>query len=248
MTYREGAEKYYDLFGEKDDAPFYIDLAHHHGDKALELGVGTARLAIQLARVGIETWGIDNSHHMLKAAEANIVKEPLEVRNRLHIRRADARGFNLKERFGLIYFPSFSFDHILKREDQVATLEAVHRHLSPDGVYAFDLAHVPNLKVDRGWFVQRRALDEHRMVVRTGFHRTDPEKHLMSIDLWYELIDEGRIVERYFEGGEVYIHTKDGIRELLEEAGYEVKAWYGGYKGQIFSEKSEMMVIVAQPI
>ena len=55
MASREGTERYYDLFGVKDDAPFYIDLAHRHGDKALELGVGTARLAIQLARAGVET-------------------------------------------------------------------------------------------------------------------------------------------------------------------------------------------------
>jgi len=49
MTYREGAEKYYDLFGEKQDVGFYLDLAREQGGKALELGVGTARLAIQLA-------------------------------------------------------------------------------------------------------------------------------------------------------------------------------------------------------
>jgi hypothetical protein len=28
MSYREGVEKFYDLFGAKDGAPFYIDLAH----------------------------------------------------------------------------------------------------------------------------------------------------------------------------------------------------------------------------
>ena len=53
MSYREGDEKFYDQFGAKDDAPF-LNLAHGHGDNALELGVGTARLAIQLARVGVE--------------------------------------------------------------------------------------------------------------------------------------------------------------------------------------------------
>jgi hypothetical protein len=54
MSYREGAEKFYDQFRANDDAPFYIDLAHEHEDKALEMGVGTARLTIQLARVGVE--------------------------------------------------------------------------------------------------------------------------------------------------------------------------------------------------
>jgi len=54
MTYRSGAEKFYDLFGAKDDVAFYIELAHEHGNRALELGVGTARLAIELAKERIE--------------------------------------------------------------------------------------------------------------------------------------------------------------------------------------------------
>jgi len=247
VSYREGAERYYDLFGAKDDAPFYIELAHRHGDKALELGVGTARLAIQLARAGIETWGIDNSPHMLKAAETNLAKEPPQVRARLRLELADARDFDLGERFGLVYFPSFSFDHLLEREDQIRALETIRRHIAPSGAYAFDLAHVPDLKEDSGWFVQRRPLDEYRTVVRTGYHSTDPEKRLMTVNLWYELYEDGRMAERYFEGGEVYVHSPEGIRGLLDETGYEVEAWYGGHEGQEFNEKSGMMVIVARP-
>ncbi len=72
MSYQKGAMKFYDLFGEKEDASFYISLARKHGKKALELGVGTARLAIQLARSGSEVWGIDNSIYMLKVAEKKL--------------------------------------------------------------------------------------------------------------------------------------------------------------------------------
>jgi len=246
MSYREGAEKYYDLFGEKDDGPFYIELAHEHGSKSLELGVGTARLAIQLARSGVETWGMDNSPHMLRAAMANLAKEPPGVRSRVRLELADVRDFDLGEDFGLVYFPSFSFDHILEKGDQKRALENIRGHVASGGVYAFDLAHVADLKGESGWFVQRRPLDEHRMVVRTGFHRTDPGKRVMTMDLWYDLYEDGRMLERYFEGGEVYVHTPDGIRRLLERAGFEVEAWYGDHKKRAFTEKSGMMVIVAR--
>lgn len=246
MTYREGAEKFYDLFGEKEDGPFYIELAHKHGDKALELGVGTARLAIQLAREGIETWGIDNSPHMLKAANKNVENEPPEVRSLIHLKQADVRDFDLGQLFGLIYFPSFSFDHLLEIEDQREALLNIKRYLAPDGVYAFDLAHSPELKKDSGWFVQRKRLDDHKIVVRTGHHSTDPKKCLMSLNLWYELFEDGKMVERYFEGAETYVHTPEGIRELLRDTGYEILAWYGGHEKQEFTDKSEMMVIVAR--
>ena len=245
MSYREGAEKFYDLFGAKDDAPFYIELAHKYGDKALELGVGTARLAIQLAREGVETWGIDNSPHMLRAAERNVAEEPTEVRGLLHLELADVRNFQLNETFGLIYFPSFSFDHILDRGDQLGALQAIKGHLDPDGVYAFELAHIPKLTAKGGWFVQRKPLDEN-LVVRTVYHSTDVERRIMSVSLWYDVVEDGRIVERYYDGSDVYVHSVEGVRSLLDEAGFEVLEWYGDLRKGEFTDESEMMVVLAR--
>lgn len=246
MAYREGAKKYYDLFSARNDAPFYIELAHRHGDRSLELGVGSARLAIQLARAGIEIWGIDNSPHMLRAAEAKLAREPTEVRSRIHLALGDVRDFDLGELFGLIYFPSFSFDHLTSREDQSLALRCIRRHLAPDGIYAFDLANV-HVVEDLGWFVQRRNLNERRTVVRVGYNRVHPEKTLMSIDLWYELYEDGRMLERYHEGGDVYIHAPEGVRYLLEENGFKVEAVYGGYNRRPFTADDEMMVFVTRP-
>jgi SAM-dependent methyltransferase len=247
MSYREGAEKFYDLFGEKDDVTFYLELAQEHGGSALELGVGTARLAIKLARSGVETWGMDNSSHMLRAARANLAREPPEVRSRVRLELANVRDFDLEEEFGLVYFPSFSFDHVLDRGDQISALEAIRRHIAPGGVYAFDLAHVPELKAESGWFVQKKPLDGGRMVVRVGHHKTRPEKRIMTVSLWYELYEDGQMLERYFDGSDVYVHSPEGIRGLLEETGYEIEAWYGDHEKRAFTSKSGMMVIVAKP-
>ncbi len=54
------ASKYCDLFGSKDDVAFYRELAIKHGRKALELGVGTGRVAIELAKAGVIVLRIDN--------------------------------------------------------------------------------------------------------------------------------------------------------------------------------------------
>jgi len=248
MAYREGAEKYYDLFGEKQDVGFYLDLAKEQGGKALELGVGTARLAVQLARAGVEVWGIDNSPHMLRAARAKLAKEKPNVRCRVHLEQADVREFTLPERFGLVYFPSFSFDHLVTRNDQISTLRCVLRHLTSDGVFAFDLAQVPKIEAGSGWFVERKALNDRRTVVRLGFHKTNAEKRLMSMDLWYELYENGLMLERYHEGGEVYIHDPDSVKRLLMENGFEIVDWYGGHGKERFTDSSKMMVIVARPL
>jgi len=185
---------------------------------------------------------------MLKAAEANLIMEPPEVRKRVHLELADVRDFDLNEDFGLVYFPSYSFDHILERGDQIRALKAIRRHIAHEGIYAFDLTHVPELEADSGWFVQKRSQDGDRMVVRTGHHVTRPEERIMTVSLWYELYGDGRMLERYFDGSDIYVHSPEGIRRLLEETRYEIEAWYGGYDRRSFTPESEMMVIIARPI
>jgi ubiquinone/menaquinone biosynthesis C-methylase UbiE len=88
MTYRLAA-KFYDLFGSKDDLEFYKELALHSGGEALELGVGTARVAIALAKVGVTVVGIDNSVHMLRVAREELAKESEAVRRRVARARAN---------------------------------------------------------------------------------------------------------------------------------------------------------------
>ncbi|UCH71349.1 MAG: class I SAM-dependent methyltransferase [Candidatus Bathyarchaeota archaeon] len=53
----------------KNDLDFYKKLALQRGNRALELGVGTGRVAIPLARAGMTILGIDNSHAQSSQSE-----------------------------------------------------------------------------------------------------------------------------------------------------------------------------------
>ena len=246
-SYQEGAERFYDLFGEKDDVEFYVEQAKRSGGKALELGVGTARLAIRLARAGVETWGIDTSRHMLNATENNIAKEDPETQARLHMTLGNAVDFSLPEKFNMIYFPSCSFDHILDPADQKAALLNIKRHLAPGGRLVFDLYLVKELKEDRGWFVQRKDLEDGTKVIRSGYHVTRPEQRLMLLDMWYDLVVDGRVTERFYEGSDVYIHDVEGVKALLDETGYEVVEEHGDHHGKPYEEGDGLIVFVTRP-
>ena len=245
-SYQEGAERFYDLFGEKDDVDFYVEQAKMSGGKALELGVGTARLAIRLARAGVETWGIDTSRHMLNAAEKNIAEEAPETQALLHMALGNALGFTLPDRFGLIYFPSCSFDHILVPADQKEALLNIKRHLAPGGRYVFDLYLVKELKADRGWFVERKELEDGTKVIRSGYHVTRPERRLMSLDMWYDHVVDGRVAERFYEGSDVYVHDAEKMKGLLGETGYEVVEEYGDHHGKPYEEGDCLIVFVTR--
>ncbi len=73
------------------------------------------------------------------------------------------------------------------------------------------------------------------------------ERRIMSVSLWYEVVEEGRIVERFYDGSDVYVHSVEDVRSLLDEAGFEVLEWYGDLRKGEFTEGSEMMVVLARP-
>jgi SAM-dependent methyltransferase len=247
MNYLEGAEKFYDLFGEKDDVEFYVSQAKHYGNSALELGVGTARLAIRLAKAGVEVWGIDTSQYMLNAARIKIEKLDLKTQNLLHLKLDNAVTFKFPTKFDLIYFPSCSFDHILDINDQRNVLRNVKDHLASNGAFVFDLYLISEIKADKGWFVQRKELDKTKYVIRSGFHVNHPETRTMCLNMWYEVYNNGRMLERYHEGSNVYVHDVEGVRNLLKDARFDILHEYSDYRGKPFKEGDGLIVFVVQP-
>jgi ubiquinone/menaquinone biosynthesis C-methylase UbiE len=245
MNYKEGAMHFYDFFGEKDDEKFYVEQAKKHGTTALEMGIGTARLAILLAREGIETWGLEKSPYMLKAAHKKIKKEEPDVQALLHLVSGNAIDFNLQQKFDFIYFPSCSFDHILEPRDQYKALRNIKRHLNPNGGYVFDLYVKKKNKLDKGWFIQKKELSKIMTIVRSGYYFTDFEKRIMSLDMWYEVVENGRVMERYFEASQVYIHRPEEVRKMLFKTGFKVVEEYGNYHGKHF-ENDEIIIFVTR--
>src|SRR5215467_10175690 len=106
------------------DAAFYLDLARRARGPVLELGCGTGRVLLPIAREGIECTGLDASRSMLARLRASRPPKSL----RLVFGRM--QDFSIpKKRFALIYSAFRAFQHLLTVEDQLACLAAVRRHL-----------------------------------------------------------------------------------------------------------------------
>jgi SAM-dependent methyltransferase len=244
MTYGLAAAKFYDLFGSKNDLEFYKELAFQSGGKALELGVGTARVAITLARAGVKVFGIDNSVHMLRAARERVAKEPEAVRKRVIFKVGDMRNFELKQTFPFIYIPASTFDHNITVEDQKRTLKCVYQHLEENGTFAFDLDQVSLGEPEASWWIDRKEIDSKEMVVRSVFKRRDMVRRRCDLDIFYDVYENGKLLERYHEYGEVAIIFKDEIIELLEETGFKVVSVYGNFDKSKYQKSSPRIVLV----
>jgi ubiquinone/menaquinone biosynthesis C-methylase UbiE len=245
MTYGQAA-KFYDLFGSKNDLEFYREHALASGNKALELGVGTGRVAISFARAGHRVVGIDNSVHMLNVAREKLTKETPEVRKRVILKRGDMRTFELSESFPYICIPASTFDHNVTVEEQRRTLNCIYKHLEKNGTFAFDLQQTVPSKPETSWWIDRREIKDGKLVVRSVFTRRSLTTHACTLDLFFDVYRNSRLLDRYHEHGEVALISKSQITTLLEQTGFKVRSLYRDFDGTAYRRDSSHMVIVAK--
>jgi SAM-dependent methyltransferase len=119
---------------------FYRDVARQAAGPVLELGCGTGRLTVPLARDGHPLVGLDASPAMLDAARAKARAAKLAIEFVL----GDMRNFNLCGRFGLIIVSCNSLAHLLENDALRACFRCIARHLAPNGRLAFDIVN-PNV-------------------------------------------------------------------------------------------------------
>jgi ubiquinone/menaquinone biosynthesis C-methylase UbiE len=119
------------------DIEFYLDLVREARGRVLEVGVGTGRIAIALARKGIEVIGLDASKAMLDIARRKARLS--RVNSSLKLIYGDMRSFEIHQNFRVILVPFFAFQHLLTSSDQRTCLETLRRHTEPGGLIAIHL-------------------------------------------------------------------------------------------------------------
>jgi SAM-dependent methyltransferase len=150
---REGAEALYrdpQLFDQlyrrrRQDVAFYVRMAERFGGPVLELGVGTGRVAIAIARAGHQLVGVDAMPAMLAQARRQLAQLPAAVAARVQLVRGDLRRVQLRRRFGLVIAPFNTFMHLYGRDDLERALAACRRHLAPRGRLVLDVM-MPDLR------------------------------------------------------------------------------------------------------
>jgi SAM-dependent methyltransferase len=115
--------------------PYYVELCRKTSGHILELACGTGQLTVPVASAGLRIAGIDASTPMLNAAKERAAAAKVSVEYVL----GDMRNFDLGRRFGLIFIARNSLLHLHSTEDILAAFATVRRHLTPDGIFAFDI-------------------------------------------------------------------------------------------------------------
>lgn len=126
--------------GRLDDVEFYRRLARKYAGPVLEYGMGNGRIAIPMAEQGVTVTGIDLSKPMLDDLGRRLETQPAEIQRRITAVHGDMRETKLSRKFPLVICTFNTFLHLYTREDVESFLACVAHHLSPDGVFVFDVA------------------------------------------------------------------------------------------------------------
>jgi SAM-dependent methyltransferase len=116
---------------------FLADLAGHGA--ALELGIGTGRIALPLAHRGIRVHGIDLSEAMVARLRAKPGAEQIDVTI------GDFAATTVDGRFSVAYLVFNTIMNLTTQDGQVACFQNAAAHLEPGGCFAIEVM-VPALQ------------------------------------------------------------------------------------------------------
>jgi SAM-dependent methyltransferase len=169
------------------DLPLWDELADAAGDPILELGCGTGRVSLHLARRGHRVVGLDIDDELLGAFAEGARGWPVAAV------RGDAREFEIPLEFALVLAPMQLIQLFDEAAERISCLRCIGRHLSAgrraalaivDGVPPAEDAGPPlpdSSEVD-GWVYSSLPLgadaDSEAIVIRRLRQRVSPEGRL----------------------------------------------------------------------
>ena len=245
--------RYYDLSHQPlvEDIPFLLRQAAETGGPALELGCGSGRLLVPLARAGVAVVGVDNSPEMLARAAMRLTGEPVEVRAGVRLVEGDVRSLALPglEPFALAYFGYNTFLHL----DETAAAAALRRLrplLRPGARLLIDVDHPLALSAagdDPDFVLEDELRDEAlgETIRQFTAYESVPGEQAVDVTCVYETNKSGddaptRVKLRYHY---FYPHQYDLLFGLT---GFRLLGLLGDYDDSRFDEDSERLIIVGE--
>lgn len=243
--------RFYDLDYEpfQDDVALYLGFAERTGGPLLELGCGTGRLLLPLARAGFGVTGVDMSPKMLDIARQKAAAAGLE--GQVTLLQADMRQVDLPQRFRMAFIALNSLMHLTTLEDQLAALRAWRRLLLPGGLLIIDVDNPSPqhlLEADGRIDLQGRWFDpQSGATVMKHISRTvDTARQLQHVLFIYdEVFPDGAVRRTLAPFQARYLYRFEG-ELLLDKAGYTPEQVYGSYDLDPYDSGSERMVFVAR--
>lgn len=228
---------------EMNDLPFYSHwLEKRKNGNILELCCGTGRLTIPLVQAGFNITGVDNSSSMLKQAKEKARKLNIPIQ----FIESDMRTLDLPEVYDIIFIPFNSIHHLYNNQDFFSVLTSVKKYLKNDGYFLFDCFN-PDIR----YIVN----SENAEQIIAEYTTEDSREVVVKQTMVYENTTQiNRIKWHYFINGkfdsvqnlDMRMFFPQELDAYLHIHGFKILHKFGGFKEEIFEDKSGKQIFVCQ--
>lgn len=233
-----------------EDIGFYLHLAEVIGDPILELGCGTGRIVLPLAKAGWRVTGLDQSPPMLDRARERLrgsgALDQVTLYEAPMSQAARAPGGP----FGLVLISLNGLMHLPTLGEQRAALRAAYEALDPRGMLVVDLQSPSPTWLEpfdgRVMHEGRWTRDDGVLINRFSARTHSATEQRLETDLWYDLTDPTGMLSRVATRFSMrYIHRAE-LELMLELAGFVEWQVYGSYELDPYGDDSERLIVTAE--
>lgn len=203
------------------------DLAGH--GRALELGIGTGRIALPLAERGVPVHGIDVSEAMVARLRAK------PGGREIHVNIGDFATTRVDGHFSLVYLVFHTIFNLITQDEQVACFQNAAGHLEAGGSFVVELT-VPDLqRIQPGQNISVMGVDARSM----SFDVYDVVTQRLTSH--HFVISGDRISSYPVEGRYAWPAELDLMARL---AGLRLRERWGGWSREPFTSLSRSHVSI----
>jgi SAM-dependent methyltransferase len=248
-TFAQLYDAYISQFDE--DLPFWISLAQTSGSPILELGCGTGRVLLELAKSGFEIEGIDCDPAMLEIARSKLIPG-FQDQIKLHIE--DVRNFSISESFALIIIPCNTFAYF-NQEESEQILKRSSSHLNPGGQLVIDLPNPAfgshpdayDLLDDETNLLSSFTSPRSKLPVQVSARSGKPSEASVVDITWFfdELRPDGQ-VQRFEHEIRYHLRSAQLMTKMLNRTGFNNVSVLGDYDSSPSTTNSQRLIIKGQ--
>ena len=127
---------YIPLYANRDDIDFYVNLSD--GKDVCEIGCGTGRVLMQIAKKAKSIDGIDINSVKLDMCKKKLNSKPIEIQRRVQLFNLDPVKLQAIKIYDLIILPFRVFHYVTTQSEQKALLNWIYLHLNTNGRVVID--------------------------------------------------------------------------------------------------------------
>ena len=242
------------IYNDRFDVAFFVEAAKESRGPVLEIGCGTGRVLIPIAREGIDIVGLDPSPSMLAICRQRLEQESAEVRSHVELVEGDMRAFDLGRTFRLVTLPFRPFQHLLTLDDELTALATIRRCMTDDGRLILDLFNPDLAALALRWEGEEReegaaftTPDGRRVVRRFRIGSHDRFQQIMRLEIIHDVTHPDGREEQCVQPMALRYLFRFEAEHLLARAGFTVERLYAGYdKSEYGSSYPGELVFVAR--